>query len=169
MDGEGCFSIFKVKNFFKFRFIIKLHRDDRPVLEYLRNRLQIGKIYPLDPNSNVDYACRVVTRKADILKLIVIFNLNNFNTTKHLDYLAWREAFLLYISSIKIPGDNLWRGHIDSLKSSMNEQRSNFNFPNNHQVKITPYWLLGFSEGEANLGAPIEPVLINLIVAKYLL
>jgi hypothetical protein len=34
----------------------------------------------------------------------------------------------------------------------MNEKRTNFIFPSEHQIQITPYWLLGFSEGEANFG-----------------
>ena len=152
MDAEGCFSIFKVKNLFKFRFQIKLHCDDRPILEYLKNRLQIGQVYPLKPDTNVVEARWVITNKVDILKLIEIFNKKNFNTTKHLDYLAWREAFLLYNSVVRIPGDNLWMSAIDSLRSSMNDSRSNFVLPKDHQVKITPYWLLGFSEGEANFG-----------------
>ena len=102
-------------------------------------------MYPLKPDTNVVEARWVISNKVDILKLIEIFNKNNFNTTKHLDYLAWREAFLLYNSVVRIPGDNLWMSAIDSLRSSMNDSRSNFVLPKDHQVKITPYWLLGFS------------------------
>lgn len=109
-------------------------------------------MYPLNPDPKVVYARWVVTNKSDILKLIAIFNKNNFNTTKHLDYLAWREAFLLYFTVERIPGANLLIQSIDSLKSSMNESRINFVLPKDHQVKITPYWLLGFSEGEACFG-----------------
>src|SRR5215469_2345078 len=54
IDGEGNFSIFKKENSFKFRFQIKLHCDDRPVLEYIQNRLQIGKVYPTQALINKD-------------------------------------------------------------------------------------------------------------------
>ena len=53
-------------------------------------------MYPLKPDTKVVEARWVITNKVDILKLIEIFNKKNFNTTKHLDYLAWREAFLFY-------------------------------------------------------------------------
>ena len=32
----------------------------------------------------------------------------------------------------------------------MNDQRTNFVYPHNFQVNITPYWLLGFIEGEGS-------------------
>lgn len=45
----GCFSIFKQNSTWKFRFQIKLHSDDRLVLEYIKNRLQIGNGIPFKP------------------------------------------------------------------------------------------------------------------------
>lgn len=68
------------------------------MLEYIQNRLQIGKVYPLNLNSQTDHARWVVVSKKDLYKLIQIFDINPLNTTKYLDYINWKEAFLLYFS-----------------------------------------------------------------------
>ena len=152
VDAEACFSIFKEGNHFKFRFQIKLHCDDRPLLEYLQNRLQIGKVYPLDLKSQTDHARWVVVSKKDLSKLILIFDINPLNTTKYLDYTNWREAFLLYTT---LKTDNISeeiRTQIFNLQSGMNDNRTNFDLPQDHKIRITPYWLLGFAEGEAHFG-----------------
>ena len=163
-DAEGCFSIFKQGDYFKFRFQIKLHCDDRPLLEYIQNRLQIGKVYPLNQNSQTDYAKWVVVSKKDLSKLIQIFEINPLNTTKYLDYINWKEAFLLYFL---LKTDNISillffllfkkkeeevKTKIFNLQSSLNNNRTNFDYPKDHKVQITPYWLLGFTEGEAHFG-----------------
>ena len=85
VDAEACFSIFKQGNYFKFRFQIKLHCDDRPLLEYLGNRLLIGKVYTLDLKSKTDQARWVVVSQKDLSKLIRIFDINPLYTTKYLD------------------------------------------------------------------------------------
>ena len=55
VEGESNFQI-TVRNNRPFTFIfkIKLHKDDRPLLEYLSTRIKIGKVYPKDiDNENV--------------------------------------------------------------------------------------------------------------------
>lgn len=32
----------------------------------------------------------------------------------------------------------------------MNKKRNNFELPTFHEIKITPYWLLGFIEGQGS-------------------
>jgi hypothetical protein len=32
----------------------------------------------------------------------------------------------------------------------MNSKRNNFELPKNHQINFTPYWLIGFTEGEGS-------------------
>lgn len=34
------------------------------------------------------------------------------------------------------------------IKNSMNKNRTNYDLPSNHKIYITPYWFLGFVEGE---------------------
>ena len=39
---------------------------------------------------------------------------------------------------------------IDTLLSNFNQKRTNFTMPIEHKISITPYWLLGFIEGEGS-------------------
>lgn len=43
-DAQGCFLIVKSANTFAFRFLIKLHADDAPVLDFIQNNLGIGRV-----------------------------------------------------------------------------------------------------------------------------
>jgi LAGLIDADG DNA endonuclease family protein len=55
VDGENCFQNISYKNrpfTFRFVFKIKLHRDDRPLLEYLSTRFNIGQVYPKEIDSD---------------------------------------------------------------------------------------------------------------------
>lgn len=102
-DGEGCFQIKIVNNrpfTISFIFKIKLHKDDRPLLEYLSTKINIGKVYPKDIDNKDISSTWEVRKKADIIKLIRIFDKHPLNTTKYLDYLLWRKAFF-YIKRVK--------------------------------------------------------------------
>jgi hypothetical protein len=70
-------------------FKIKLHRDDRPLLEYLSTRFNIGQVYPKEIDSdNVSSIWEVSKKSAALqLKLIEIFEKYTLNTTKYLDFL----------------------------------------------------------------------------------
>ena len=147
IDAEGCFSIFlnKQYNSFSFRFQIGLHIDDRSVLEYICNRLKLGRV----TNYSNKSAAFIVTKQNEILELIKILNLevNPLNTIKHLNYLNWKEAFLKYIDP------NYSNKDIDiilNLKNNMNKSRKDFNHLNSHKINITPYWLVGFIEGDGS-------------------
>ena len=59
----------------------------------------MGNVYPSEvPNSNISSTWEV-TKQEDLLKLIGIFDIRPLNTSKHLDYLLWKSAFLLYLST----------------------------------------------------------------------
>ena len=150
-DGESNFTIVFQKNkdgditWASFRFIIELHRDDINTLKYIRSKLNIGNEIAVYGNS-----CKfTVIHKEDIYKLIYIFDNYTLNTTKYLDYLDFKQAFHLYY------GDNIKdkRTLIDQLltiKKGMNSNRINFNFPKDHNIVISGYWLLGLIEGEGS-------------------
>ena len=40
------------------------------------------------------------------------------------------------------------KSKILSIKGQMNDSRTSFVFPSQHKIEITPFWLLGFIEGE---------------------
>jgi len=100
-DGESNFSIVpsygesgvsssatKITKL-NFRFTIGLHRDDKNALLSIHNLLAVGNI-----NENGAECKFVVSDKEGIRKLISIFDKYNLNTTKYLDYLDFKEAFI---------------------------------------------------------------------------
>lgn len=91
-----------------------------------------------------------VASRAEIEIIISIFTENSLNTTKHLNFLAFAKAF--WLNHTKGYDNNLndVNLEIESLKSTMNSNRSYFNMPNSHKFVLTSYWLLGFIEGDGS-------------------
>jgi hypothetical protein len=95
-----------------------------------------------------DKACQYVIDKVDEIKEIInIFTKRPLNTTKHLNFLNFKEAFIIYINS---EPNEILHEKLDSLKNKMNSQREDFQLPSDHQHLITPNWFLGFVEGEGS-------------------
>ena len=70
------------------------------------------------------------------------------NTSKNLNYIIFRQAYDLYFNrdSIKVSTE-LHKIMID-FKNQMNKSRVDYNQHEDHSINITPYWLLGFVEGD---------------------
>jgi hypothetical protein len=77
------------------------------------------------------------------------------NGIKLLDYKDFKEAFFLYFDRIGSLNEDLI-SKILNLKEGMNKGRTEFNMPDNHQIKITDYWLLGLIEGEGTFSIARE-------------
>lgn len=154
-DAEGSFSInngAKSKNYFGFSYRLTLHRDDYPLLVYICKRLGIGTVYPLILTADTKAVTFKISNPADILKLIAIFDKYPLNTTKYFDYLDWRKAFFLSrekAGSNQIAAENR-RDAILFLKNNMNKNRTLFSEGTGYKIVITPYWLLGFIEGDGS-------------------
>lgn len=150
-DAEGNFIINSLKNTksdisrFSFMFKISLHRDDEAVLRYIKDKLGIGgvRFYKNECIFNV-------TNKEGIALLISIFDKYNLNTTKHLDFLDFKEAFYIYWNREKNPNGGSVKEKILELKNKMNTNRIDFRRPLNSPIIITKYWLLGFIEGDGS-------------------
>lgn len=151
-DAEGNFSI----NFYKnklgnissttFRFSIELHIDDKDTLNLIKKKLNIGNDIAVYGNS-----CKfTVTHPKDIYMLIEIFDKYNLNTKKYLDYLDFKKAFKIYQERIKTVKDEEIFNTLLNLKKGMNSNRTNWDFPTEHNITITDYWLLGLIEGEGS-------------------
>jgi len=110
------------------------------LLKLICNKLKIGNV-----NVGDNFVNYYVSSKNDILELIKIFDKFPLNTSKHLNYLAFKEGYQLYQNGNK--NKDILK-NILTLKDSMNKKRVLFELPSNHSIKITPYWLLGFIEGE---------------------
>lgn len=142
-DAEGCFriGINNKNNVISFNFTIGLHTDDREVLEFIKNRLNCGNVFT---SENAATFC--VTKISDIRNILIpIFEEFPLNGQKYLDYLAFKEAISIKLDSLKSYKDLIIR-----IKSNMNTTRVDFEFPSSHTIRITPYWLLGFIEGDGS-------------------
>lgn len=114
-------------------------KDDSPMLNYICSKLKIGKVMERD-----HFTTYSVT-SSEINKIIEVFDKYPLNTSKHLNFLAFKEGYFLYKNSKEKDID---LNKILALKSSMNKKRVSFELPSNHFIKITPYWLLGFVKAE---------------------
>lgn len=151
-DAESNFSIVLYKNktgtiiSAQFRFTIELHIDDIDALNLIKSKLNIGNDIAVYGNS-----CKfTVTHPKDIYILIGIFDKYNLNTIKYLDYLDFKKAFIFYQERDKKINKEILIDQLLRIKNGMNSNRTNFNFPDEHKIIITDYWLLGFIEGEGS-------------------
>lgn len=144
-DGESCFLFTKKVNSdgsgvrFGFAFQLGLHFDDIGVLNYIQKTLGFGRVVEVKKESE----CRfIVSDLGGIEKLIDLFDKFNLNTTKHMDYLAFKKAFLVYKGREGAVTESLVK-EILEIKNQMNNNRTDFTYPADHQINITASWLLG--------------------------
>nr|ATI20244.1 NADH dehydrogenase subunit 5 [Juglanconis oblonga] len=144
-DGEGSFNVTgkNPSNYFEFSFIISLHIDDINLLHYIKKSLHIGTV-----TSYGKVATFKVIRKQELKVLIDIFNVAPLNTTKQLNFLDFKKAFELYTNSQLL--DTSLKNNILDIKKFMNKGRPDLELYKSKSYKITPYWLLGFVEGEGS-------------------
>ena len=134
-DAEGMFNITQIFNKekvegFSFRFKIGLHKDDFYALHYIKNKLDMGSIY-----ASKDSQIFTISKKDDISKLISIFDSYTLNTSKYLDFLAFKKAFILYTDRNNLTGELI--AQIIELKNDMNYSREYYNMVINHEIIIT--------------------------------
>ena len=142
IDAEGNFFIQVFEDRFKFIFTLCLHKDEAPLIKYVAQRLGIGNLYV--NKKNVNYS---ISRKDHLLKIFNILDKESLNTSKNLNYIAFRQAYDLYFNRESTVTKEL-REKIINLKSQMNKNRVDFKQPEGHSIRITRYWLLGFIEGD---------------------
>ena len=153
-DGESSFSIVPKKdkegNIIKFSFVFKisLHKDDYPSLINIQTNLNLGGV-----SLNKDECKFVASKKEGIYILISIFDKYPLNTSKYLDYLDFKKAFILYYKREGSVTQEL-KNQILILKNGMNTMRTKeyFNTLNTPLLKhnINKNWLLGLIEGEGS-------------------
>lgn len=141
-DGEGFFYIVITGQTCSFKFQINLHKDDINVLYFIQKILGFGEV-----RSYINFASFTVTRLKDIAKIIDIFYEYPLQGIKWLNFLDFSKAYKLYNNQSK---NSLLIAEIIKIKDGMNRKRSDFSMPNNKEINITPYWFLGFIEGEGS-------------------
>lgn len=165
-DAESYFYISDLGNSFSFCFGINLHIDDIKVLQYLSQRLGIGNI-----TTNKKVASFKITKYEELQKLMDILEIKPLNTTKYLNYLAFKEGLLLYFNrnkNLSLTEKSLLFDKIRALKNTMNTLRTNFVLPDSHKIIITPYWLLGLIEGDGSFSVSTSksfPLRFNIVQA----
>lgn len=119
---------------FAFMFKIALHIDDEMVLRHIKDKLGIGgvRFFKEDCIFNV-------TDQKGVALLISIFDKYNLNTTKYLDYLEFKSAFLLYINRNKdlVSSPDMIKDKVLEFKNRMNTNRIQFDRPVNSEIVIT--------------------------------
>ena len=129
-------------------------------MRYIKDKLGIGKVR-LYKNESIFN----ITDRDGIALLISIFDKYNLNTSKYLDYLDFKEAFIFVhpLSPILYWGEGKGYFYRDKnlkadkvkdkileLKNKMNTNRIHFDRPENSKIVITKSWLLGFIEGDGS-------------------
>lgn len=79
-----------------------------------------------------------------------------------MDYLDFKKAFELYVTSKSSSTTEI----INNLKSRMNTKRTDFALPESHQLRITPYWVLGFVEGEGSFSIRKQNLLLTFSLSQ---
>lgn len=143
IDAEGNFLIQFVRNHFKLVFTLCLHKDELPLVKYIAERLGVGNI-----SVREKIVVYTISSKDDLLKIFSILDKQPLNTSKNLNYIAFRQAYDLYFNRESIKVSSELHQEMTSLKNQMNKKRIDFNQPEGHFIKITSYWLLGFIEGD---------------------
>ena len=143
-----------------FMFSIELHIDDLTVLNYIKSMLGVGNI-----RISKNKCIFTITDVEGTSLLIAIFDKYNLNSTKYLDYLNYKEGFLLYQARNKLTASYESKvelaNRILQLKNSMNTKRTNTSMPLGHKIVISAAWLLGYTEGDGSFfisRTDIEPV-----------
>lgn len=150
-DAESSFIISHRKPFsFVFSFEICLHIDDQDMLYFIQKKIGLGKVYISGNTTKL-----IIVKQEEIAKLLEIFLDYPLQSTKYLNYLDFKKAFELYTNRTKAQqsknSEELFI-EIFEIKKGMNTKRSDFSTEalSSRKIFITPYWLLGFVEGEGS-------------------
>lgn len=128
-------------------FRITLHKDDWNVLKYIKFILGCGRL-----NTERDTLIFTISQLSAIETILIpIFEQFPLNSTKHLDYLAFKEAFFRFKNrkTSKLNKQDLY-SNIIKLKDSMNVKRVKYDLPAGHIIRITGNYLVGLLEGDGS-------------------
>jgi hypothetical protein len=132
---------------FEFVFRITLHIDDRNVLEHIKTTLGCGRL-----NTERDILVFTISQLSDIKNILIpLFEQFPLNSTKHLDYLAFKKAFFMFLNrkNSELNKQDLY-SEILELKDSMNVKRVSYVLPSGHNIRITGNYLVGLLEGDGS-------------------
>jgi len=149
---------------FEFIFRIALHIDDLQVLKEIQNKLKCRKIIK-DRNTFVYHVSSLKDIETIIIPLFIKWPLM---TTKYLDFLDFKESFILFKKrQIDKQNKDEYNIEILKLKNNINDKRVNFLISENN-INITINYLLGLIEGDGSFyfNKTDNTVRISLIMIK---
>lgn len=126
-----------------------MHKDNTAMLEYIAWKLGVGYV-----NTGNHFSSYNLTKKNDLHKIFSIFDKYPLNTSKNLNYLMFKKGYELYYNSEDSMHNKI--SEIFNLINQMNKKRVYFKQPEGHRINITPYWLLGFVEGEGYFSVSLK-------------
>ena len=161
LDGDGYIEIGpqkqynknnnlnKPKSTIRVRIVLRLHKNDKELLDLIKNKLKIGK---LDELKNINQY-RLIIYKTDILN--TIFPYLEKNNIEFLTYNRRKQFFLLkYIIENNIKH---WESlNLEEIESLFIKNNKKLNF---QQIINLPYfynWLIGFTIAEGSFGVKVN-------------
>jgi hypothetical protein len=129
-DGEGCFDIKPVGEYFICRFTIGLRADDKPLLEEIQSELGgIGDLRVQRMRNGAGTQARwEVARKTEVGVLADVFTEYPLRSKKHRDFIIWKQAVGIWLAAQR---GSRWHGrspHTDELRRLRVELRTTRNF-----------------------------------------
>nr|YP_009663707.1 hypothetical protein [Dactylella tenuis]QCW06845.1 hypothetical protein [Dactylella tenuis] len=91
-----------------------------------------------------------ISNHSELLIIIAIFSKLNLNTTKHLDFLAFAQGFMLYSKSNDTEYRKNLKPTLCSIINTLNSKRTNFDMSSAHKIELSANWILGFVEGDGS-------------------
>jgi hypothetical protein len=120
-----------------FSFNIKLHVADLKALETIKSRLNCGSIHIHNTEDAASFKVGGVNQlRSTILPIFDNFPLNG---VKHLNYLAFKEALLLYLDSSLDKSEVMEKITIIKNKMKADLETDEPEMPKEHSIRITPY------------------------------
>lgn len=116
-------------------------------LNYIHKTLGVGTVYLSNKYPRASFE---VSSQQELRIILAIFARYNLNSAKHLNYLDFCKAFLLYTKDSGREYRSKLKPILLDILSSMNNSRTNFNLTANRKLHITSNWLLGFVEGDGS-------------------
>lgn len=158
-DAEGSFiiatpnSTSAIGKKVSLRFSLTQKAHSVGILYGLKNYFDCGQVIP----SSRGCMRFVVQKKEDILtKIIPHFEKYPLHTSKALNFNSFKKAAEIVVNGGHLNSNGL--NQILSLKTGMNKNRP-FNELYNHYssstIKLNPFWVLGFIDGEGSFGTLI--------------
>nr|YP_008474805.1 hypothetical protein [Ogataea polymorpha]AGS44034.1 hypothetical protein [Ogataea polymorpha] len=146
VDAEGNFNVnLSSKNKLTFSFKVTQKYTSIEILNNLKNYFKIGNIF-ID-NRKTEGMKYVIQNIKDIEKVVIpFFDENPLTTSKQLDFVDFKEIFILYKNTSKLDYN-----YINKKIKNMNNGRSweeRYDYYSNKELNLSKEWTTAFIDGE---------------------